>query len=100
MKYSLIIHPRAEADLAKTFLWYESKGVGLGSQFIYNVEAAVAFISRHPLALRKYYKEYRRALVRRFPYGVFYVVDEAQISILSVMHLAQNPEQIFEILGE
>jgi plasmid stabilization system protein ParE len=33
----------------------------------------------------------RRGLVRRFPYGVFYVVTDDAIVILAVFHASRDP---------
>jgi len=35
--------------------------------------------------------EVRRALVRRFPYGVFYVVEGQALLVLAVAHVRRQP---------
>ena len=39
------------------------------------------------------HEEYRRALIRRFPYAVFYAVTEAEVIIYGVFHTARDPEK-------
>lgn len=36
------------------------------------------------------YKTFRRALLRTFPYSVFYVVEESLILIVGVVHQARD----------
>jgi hypothetical protein len=36
----------------------------------------------------------RRALVRRFPYGVFFVDDDDSIAVIAVFHLAMSPSRL------
>ena len=49
------------------------------------------FPESHPVR----HRQFRRALLRRFPYGVFYAVEADEIVILAVLHLAQDPSAIF-----
>jgi toxin ParE1/3/4 len=39
------------------------------------------------------HRNVRRALVRRFPYGVFYVVEGQRIVVLAVFHGSRDPSQ-------
>ncbi len=41
MNYKLIVRPEAEAELEDAYLWYEQQIVGLGSQFLLSVDAAI-----------------------------------------------------------
>ena len=34
----------------------------------------------------------RRAALRRFPYGIFYMVDGGTIRVIAILHKARNPE--------
>jgi toxin ParE1/3/4 len=40
------------------------------------------------------YLDYRRALLPRFPFGVFYVVESEFLIVAAVFHLARNPRAI------
>ena len=39
------------------------------------------------------YKDIRRGLLRRFPDGIFYFVEQEQIVILACFHARRNPKQ-------
>ena len=67
----MIFRPEAEADVADAFAWYEEQSRGLGSHFLLCMEAALSQIKRHPDASPVVHRQIRRALLRRFPYGVF-----------------------------
>lgn len=91
MSLPLIITPEAEKDLAEARTWYEERRDGLGDDFILNVEAALKQISRLPLAATEVHPSVRRVVVRRFPYGVFYRVDDDQIAVIAVYHSKRDP---------
>lgn len=92
MTRSLIVRPEAESDLSEAYAWYEDRLTGLGSDFLLCVDAVMHSILRNPEMYALVYKDVRRALVRRFPYGVFYVVGESQLTVLAVFHAKRNPK--------
>ena len=91
MNYRLIIRPEAELDLEDAFAWYESQDPGLGSEFVRTIDACISTIGRNPLAYRLIYQQARRALVRRFPYCLFYIVEEDTIFVIACLHSKRNP---------
>jgi toxin ParE1/3/4 len=93
MSWSLIIREEAEADLADAKQWYDQQRAGLGDQFLLCVDAALERIRRMPEVHAVLLKGVRRALVRRFPYGIFYRVEQDYISILAVMHNRRDPRR-------
>jgi toxin ParE1/3/4 len=92
MKFDLIVSPEAEADVASAFVWYEERGTGLGVDLVRCVDATIARIHRAPLMFPKKEGEFRQAMTPRFPYAVYFVVNEAQkfISVRAVLHFSQD----------
>lgn len=91
MTYALTIRPEAEADLRESYQWYEARGEGLGSSFLVSVEATLNSIQRYPQAYPKVYKNVRRSLIRRFPFGIFYIIRRKKIIVFAVFHGKRNP---------
>jgi toxin ParE1/3/4 len=88
----LIIRPEAEAELAEAFNWYEERVEGLGTHFLLAVDAVFRAILRNPEQYPRIHKTTRRALLRRFPYAVFFVVEDARIVVLAVFHAKRDPK--------
>jgi len=93
MSHELIIRPEAEADLTEAFDWYETRVPGLGLEFIRTVDSLFNSIIRNPQAYPVVYKTVRRALTRKFPYEVFFMVDADTVVILAVFHAKRNPQR-------
>ncbi len=91
MNYRLVIRPEAELDLEDAFAWYESQDPGLGSEFVRAIDTCISTIGRNPLTYRIVYQQARRALVRRFPYCLFYIVEEDMIFVIACFHSKRNP---------
>jgi hypothetical protein len=72
----LIVRPEAEADTTVAFDWDEDRVPGLGSDFLLCVDAVFSAILRSPQQYPRVHKNVRRAVVRRFPYSVFFMEDD------------------------
>jgi len=90
-----LLIPEAKSDVADAYLWYEDQSLGLGLDFLRCVEAPLLSIQRTPLIYPIVYSTYRRALVRRFPFAIFFEIDDAQNQsiVYSVFHCSQNPDK-------
>ena len=90
-----ILVPEAKADVADAYLWYEDQSLGLGMEFLRCVEAALLSIQRTPLIYPMVHETYRRALIRRFPFAIFFEIDDSEdrCIVYSVFHCSQDPEK-------
>jgi len=72
--------------------WYENQRKGLGHDFLLCVEAKINTLIDNPRIYQKIYKNVRRALIRKFPYGIFYIIAKNNIVILAVLHCRRSPQ--------
>ncbi len=91
MSYQIIVRPEAAREVQQAFDWYQEKTEGLGLEFLRAADACLAGVQRNPLASPIMYQEIRRALLRKFPYILFYIVKEEQIIVLACFHARRNP---------
>jgi toxin ParE1/3/4 len=91
--FPVYVRREAELDLIDAYCWYEERRAGLGAAFLLSVEAAVALIRRFPESHPNVHKDVRRVLTRRFPYGVFYVVERERIVVIAVFHAKRDPRR-------
>ncbi|MFW5760106.1 MAG: type II toxin-antitoxin system RelE/ParE family toxin [Cyclobacteriaceae bacterium] len=87
----LIIKPLAELDATEAANWYNEKREGLGNEFLLALDAKLNAIRRNPNHFQGIYKNIQRALTERFPYGIFYVVEDETIYVLAIQHTSRNP---------
>ena len=88
---TVLFHPDAELEFNAAIDYYEAVENGLGYDFSLEIAATIARIIAFPKAWTVIEGEIRRALVRRFPYGVLYSEDQENIYIVAVMHLHRDP---------
>ena len=89
--YTLKFKPEVYNDIKVAYDWYESQRIGLGEDFLLTLEESYSKITRTPKVYQLIYKTVRRKLLRRFPYGVFFVLKDDEIIIIAIMHTRRKP---------
>jgi len=82
----------ASADIDETINWYNNKRAGLGDEFLGQLNVSLDNIEAGPQTFPVVRNRVRRAVLRRFPYCVFFVVRERDIVLFAVLHGKRNPE--------
>ncbi len=100
MTLRLVVRRAAEADIADAALWYEARAVGLGTDFLRAIDVTLAEIRRMPERFPEVHPQCRRALLRRFPYAVYFVPAAELISVVACMHARRDPRRWQERVGE
>lgn len=86
MKYALVFRPEIRDDLKEAFDWYESQKLGLGDEFIDCVDELLNRVCMMPEAYAIVYRDVRRAVIKRFPYAVYYRVISSRIVVTAIFH--------------
>ena len=84
---------RAKDDIELAFEWYENQRRGLGFEFLDCVEIAVKEILTFPEMYQISYSSFRRNVIRRFPFSIFYTLEDKEIVVHSVFDNRQDPER-------
>jgi plasmid stabilization system protein ParE len=91
MSYAPELSELAAADLEDAINWYKRLRPGLEADFALCVEESLARIVDNPESFPIVMASARRALVRRFPYGVIYRVYHRRIEVEAVFHVRRDP---------
>jgi Plasmid stabilization system protein len=91
MKGAVRLREEADEDLAVTASWYEQQRTGLGHEFLDEALSAFQLIAEQPLMYPIMHRNTRRALMPRFPFGIYYRVESAHVVVLAVMHGSRHP---------
>jgi plasmid stabilization system protein ParE len=96
MKFSLTVLPEAEQDISEAYRWYEERSPGLGSEFLRAMDVCLASIERNPVLHQTIDELMRRALVRRFPYAIYYFTEGDRIAVLACFHVRRDSKRVSE----
>jgi plasmid stabilization system protein ParE len=83
--------PEAEADIAEAYTWYEDAQTGIGDRFLEAIDEQLRWIGDWPEASPVVHQAIRRSLVRQFPYGLFYIVEDDELIVLGCFHARRDP---------
>jgi toxin ParE1/3/4 len=89
----------AEAEVGTIFRTYEDERDGLGIEFLDEILRVEQHLSYNPALYQRVDGSLRRAVLRRFPYGLLYVIDGAEVVILSCYHLHRRPPRRATLLA-
>ena len=91
MSLPVAFYRAANAEFADASAWYENKREGLGTTFITEIERCVALAAENPLRYAFAHSDIRRVVARRFPYSVYFRLEDSRIVVLAVFHSRRNP---------
>lgn len=93
MTRKVVFRPQADQEVQSARSWYEDQRPGLGAQFSDAIDHAVERIALSPLAFPAVHGETRRAVVWRFPYGVYFRLFADTVVVTAVMHGRRHPRR-------
>lgn len=86
------ILPAVLQDVAEAAAWYdEQKYPGLGDRFLDTFYASLSHIQQDGEIYRAAYQDFRKILIRPFPYSVYYRLHSNTWIVTLVMHAARKP---------
>ena len=88
----VVFRRRAREEFDAAGDWYEHERPGLGRQFIEEVDNLLGRLLDTPSLFPVVHRDIRRAVLRRFPYCVYFRVREGRVVILAIMHTARRPD--------
>jgi toxin ParE1/3/4 len=90
----LVVSSEAELEVFAAALRYEGERPGLGFRFEASVNDVFARLLENPFQFPEIETGARRALVRDFPHGVFFTVDDDLVTVLGVGPTSPSPQSL------
>lgn len=90
--YPVIFTRAARAELIDAQDWYENEVSGLGRHFRAAVDAVIERMSDGPEQFPVIHKNVHRALLRRFPYALMFVIEaDRTLTVIACFHGSRDP---------
>jgi plasmid stabilization system protein ParE len=96
MAYQIKISQQAEKELDEVMGWYEEEKSGLGITFLNHFFNWIAYLKDNPYLYQEIYKKYRRVLMKKYPYAIYYSIEEQKqkVTVLAIWHTSRNPARL------
>lgn len=89
----------AAQDLVEGYRFYENQAEGIGNYFLdslySDIDSLVVTAGVHPT----WFDKYQRLLSKRFPFAVYYQLENNVASVYAVLDCRKNPAWIRKKLG-
>lgn len=87
----ILIAKIAQEEFNETKEFYEIEQSGLGTRFENEIKKSLLRIKQFPLAWPVECYEIRKYLVHKFPYKIFYSIQDQTITVLAFAHFHRKP---------
>lgn len=91
MIYEILIRPEAENDILDASKWYQDQIADLGLEFLTILYETFQYLTENPRLFPVTYKDLHRVLMRRFPFAIFYKIEDHFVIVIAVFHASRNP---------
>jgi plasmid stabilization system protein ParE len=91
---SLFVEPSALSDIEEASAWYETQRPGLGIEFVLELDKSLEKIQANSAAYRIVYLRYHRLLLRRFPYAVYFLLEDGEARVQAVLHQRRSKARV------
>lgn len=91
MTRSTFVLPEAQRDIREAASWYERRETNLGVRFVREVRTSIRLIEENPLRFPEVEQDIRRALLKSFPYSIYFLKDTPDVVIVAVLHQHRRP---------
>ncbi len=89
----LIVRPLAEADIDEAYSWYFARSPRAAARFLDTLELILRQVQVRPESFPLVHRTLRRALLPRYPFGVYFQVDPEKVRIVAVVHTRRHPRR-------
>ena len=90
MKCQVTLRQMARLELSEAKRWYDLQLPGLGEIFLKEVDKALKKLEDSPEMFPLYYRGFRRLMMHRFPYKLFFRVNKNRVVIFRVLHAKRD----------
>ena len=93
MTYKLITSPETEKDIDKAVEWYADIRKLIAKRFLSELRAVRKYIHKNPEKIQIKYNNVRVVFLKKFPYGLHYILDKNTVTIIALFHTADDPQK-------
>jgi plasmid stabilization system protein ParE len=92
LRFTVRVRRAAEQELTEAQAWYEAQQPGLGSEFRQAIDGLLEQLRSTPGIHRLFHLDVHRAVLDRFPYLIYFRIDDATVRVLACLHSSRHPK--------
>jgi plasmid stabilization system protein ParE len=88
---TLIVRPSAQVDIDEALSWYHQRDPNVAQRLFLEFDVVFDRIRKNPAQFPIVAEPVQRALLRRFPYSVYFIVGGDLAAVVAVLHQRRKP---------
>jgi plasmid stabilization system protein ParE len=92
MEYKIIVKTLAEQDITEAVDWYYTRAAHLTGKFLEEIDNSILILKKNPEHYQKRYNEVRILFLEKFPFGIYYTIENNVVFIHAVIHTKRDPK--------
>ena len=90
--FLLEISDESRFDMIESFQWYDAIHKELGNRFENEIESELQRLIKNPFHFETKHKKVRVLFMKKFPFGIHFVIDDDKIKVIAFFHTSRNPK--------
>jgi len=95
MNYNILVSERAFQKIDKAAQWYFVHSAGIEKKFLNDLKKSMNYIKKHPLKVQCRYKDVRIKFLKKFDFGIHYIIENQTIFVIDFFHTSENNDNWF-----
>ncbi len=91
-QFSVEVSDEAEIDLYSSYQYYAEESQKVAESFFKQIDLSLATIKKHPNSFPFAFKGVKKFVVKKFPFVIYYQLNESTIRVIAIFHTSRNPE--------
>jgi plasmid stabilization system protein ParE len=91
-KFPVRLRKKALADVSRIRTWCRKIDPVLEDRFVRALNDGLDRIEAHPFSYQVVYRNTQRVILDKFPYSIYFLIQDASVIVLAVIHHKRNPE--------
>lgn len=90
--YSIEVSDEAESDFDNSYKYYFEESPIIANAFYQQINISFESIKKTPYSFPVVYKNVRKFTVKKFPFLIYFQVEEYVVKVIAIFHSSRNPE--------
>lgn len=96
MSVNVIFKPIAVDDVALIKAWYKLQREGLEKNFVKELKSSINQLKQNKELFQIRYNDFRAVPLKKFPYLIYYIVQQNTIFVIAVLAAKQNQQDLLK----
>lgn len=94
MPRAVVFRRVARLEFEDAIAWYEEREEGLGTKFRLAIAQQLEKVATSPDHFAYVRGPIRRAVLRRFPYSIYFLSETDRVVVVAIFHAKRSPQRL------